>query len=333
MPSGQDAWIVGELADGGGRVGYEKASARWWTKLRQLGIFETMLFEDFDFKLLNEASFKEDSVREELIAPMLKALGYSAGGPNQIIRSQSLLHPYVYIGTKKYPITLIPDYLLKKDGKPFVIIDAKTPSEEVHKGKNVEQAYSYAIHKDVRTEFFALCNGHEFVLFHISHWPEVLSFRLQEISQVWETLVRLIGVGAERKRIIFKPDLGIHMMRLGFGFDQHGKKINQLFASLDLFVVARVDESTYTFQTHIAMGDVTFLGTFDFSKELLPEFLNAIEPRSISTEVRQRLQNAPFMWNVEPGKFGFVGLSCKLGDRVFKNEDEEYWPFIVEKFI
>jgi len=37
-----------------------------------------LLFNDFDSRLLDDAGFKEDSVREELIAPLLKALGYSA---------------------------------------------------------------------------------------------------------------------------------------------------------------------------------------------------------------------------------------------------------------
>ncbi len=121
-----------------------------------------MLFDDFQFDLLDDPAFKEDSVREELIAPMLKALGYTAGLPNQITRSPSLVHPYVYIGTRKYPINIIPDYVLRRDGEAFAVIDAKAPPEEIHKGKNVEQAYSYAIHKEVRQKAssFPLNFGH-----------------------------------------------------------------------------------------------------------------------------------------------------------------------------
>ena len=33
------------------------------------------LFKNFDFNLLDSANFKEDSVREELITPLLHALG------------------------------------------------------------------------------------------------------------------------------------------------------------------------------------------------------------------------------------------------------------------
>ncbi|MGI8467538.1 MAG: hypothetical protein ACR2N3_03720 [Pyrinomonadaceae bacterium] len=43
------------------------------------------IFSDFDFTLLDSPDFKEDSVREELILPMLKNLSYSSRGENKII--------------------------------------------------------------------------------------------------------------------------------------------------------------------------------------------------------------------------------------------------------
>jgi len=39
------------------------------------------MFQEFDFKLLNNSDFKEDSVREALIMPILKKLGYSHSNP------------------------------------------------------------------------------------------------------------------------------------------------------------------------------------------------------------------------------------------------------------
>ncbi len=64
----------------------------------------------FDFTQLNSPDFKEDSVREILILPLLFALGYQN---NQIVRSKTLQHPFLKVGSKKRPINLIPDYLLK----------------------------------------------------------------------------------------------------------------------------------------------------------------------------------------------------------------------------
>ncbi|MBC8415629.1 MAG: hypothetical protein H8E11_04295, partial [Candidatus Cloacimonetes bacterium] len=67
------------------------------------------LFKDFDFSLLDNPDFKEDSVREELISPLLKALHYDIKGHARIIRSKSLSHPYVQIGSRKRNINIIPD--------------------------------------------------------------------------------------------------------------------------------------------------------------------------------------------------------------------------------
>src|SRR5438067_9162566 len=103
-------------------------------------------FEKFDFRLLASPDFKEDSVREEIVHPILTALGYAASGQNRILRSKGLEHPFLTVGSKKKPITLIPDYLLTVDGNFTFVLDAKAPDEEIKTGQNVEQVYSYAIH-------------------------------------------------------------------------------------------------------------------------------------------------------------------------------------------
>ena len=48
------------------------------------------LFGHFDFNQLNSADFKEDSVREVIILPILQQLGYVQ---TNIVRSKSLQHP------------------------------------------------------------------------------------------------------------------------------------------------------------------------------------------------------------------------------------------------
>ncbi|MFC2020302.1 restriction endonuclease, partial [Chloroflexota bacterium] len=136
------------------------------------------LFGSFDFSILSSSDFKEDSVREEIILPILHALGYSPSGLNQIIRSRSLLNPFVNIGSQKRRIFLIPDYLLAVEGKPAWILDAKAPDENIASGENVEQAYSYAIHPDVRVKYYALSNGREFTIFNISMVNPVLYFQV-----------------------------------------------------------------------------------------------------------------------------------------------------------
>lgn len=143
------------------------------------------LFQHFDFKTLNSPDFKEDSVREVLILPLLHALGYEQ---SQIVRSKSLQHPFLKVGSKKRKITLIPDYLLKVADNYAWVLDAKAPNEEIKSGDNVEQVYSYSIHPEVRTKFFALCNGRAFALFRQDNPTPILYFELADIKDYWETL-------------------------------------------------------------------------------------------------------------------------------------------------
>ena len=151
------------------------------------------LFGTFDFSVLGSSDFKEDSVREEVILPILHSLGYSPTGLNRIVRSRTLLHPFVNIGSQKRKIYLIPDYLLAVENKPAWILDAKSPTENIAVGENVEQAYSYAIHPDIRVKYFALCNGREFIIFNVNAAKPVLYFQVSEISPYWQQLYNMLA--------------------------------------------------------------------------------------------------------------------------------------------
>lgn len=143
------------------------------------------LFDHFDFSLLNQPDFKEDSVREVLILPLLQQLGYDN---TQIVRSKSLTHPFLKIGSQKRAIHLIPDYLFKIADSYAWVLDAKAPNEDILGGDNVAQVYSYAIHPEVRTKFFALCNGNFFALFRQDVEKPLLYFALKDIAQYWDAI-------------------------------------------------------------------------------------------------------------------------------------------------
>ena len=67
----------------------------------------TNILPDVDFKTVkNDTNFKEDSVREVVIVPLLKQLGYQQ---ENIKRSKILKHPFLKVGSKKRKIDLIPD--------------------------------------------------------------------------------------------------------------------------------------------------------------------------------------------------------------------------------
>ena len=161
------------------------------------------LFENFNFALLDDPDFKEDAVRESLIKPLLNTLGYSASDPNhRIIRSKTLTHPFVKTGSnRKNKIKSIPDYLMEVDGTYAWVLDAKAPKQAIIGSDHRDQAYFYAIHPDIRTRYYALCNGSEFILFDVSRKDAVLYFLLTEIDQYWQQLVDLLSPAAYSKTV------------------------------------------------------------------------------------------------------------------------------------
>ena len=43
------------------------------------------MFDEFEFEALEDEEFKEDSVREVLVAPIVERLGYSLTGDNRVV--------------------------------------------------------------------------------------------------------------------------------------------------------------------------------------------------------------------------------------------------------
>ncbi|HOX76907.1 MAG TPA: DNA methyltransferase [Bacteroidales bacterium] len=151
------------------------------------------LFGDLDFKSLSQnPDFKEDSVREVIILPILHALGYSQAN---IIRSKALQHPFYKIGSnKKRPVLMIPDYVLKVENNFAWVLDAKSPDKSLIDDDSLEQVYGYASHPEIRTTYFALCNGLEFILYRRESTNEpVLFFSVDEIEYHWDKLKMMLA--------------------------------------------------------------------------------------------------------------------------------------------
>ena len=146
------------------------------------------MFGNFDPKLLDSSEFKEDSVRETIILPILARLGYQTSGQNRIIRSKTLVHPFIFVGTRKHPVIIIPDYTLIHDNQPLLILDAKSPTEDVLTRNHVQQAYSYAIHPEIRCKHFALYNGKRLAVFHVEQSEPLLVLSFNEFESHWSDI-------------------------------------------------------------------------------------------------------------------------------------------------
>lgn len=130
------------------------------------------IFENIDFNNLPE-DYNEICVREEIIAPLLKLLGYSSSDKSKcIVRELHLKQPFTQMETKNFKISIIPDYLIKVNGKNFFIIEAKSPRESILSRKYIQQAYSYAINMEVKAKYFVLCNGKEMSIYDVNNEEE-----------------------------------------------------------------------------------------------------------------------------------------------------------------
>ena len=295
------------------------------------------LFDQFDFHMLDDPDFREDSVREVLIVPLLKALGFSEQPPYRIIRSKHLEHPFVYIGTVKKNVTIVPDYLLERDGQYAWILDAKAPNENVDTGKNVEQAYSYAVHRDIRVSLYGLCNGRKLIVFHISKASPVIDVELKNIESIWPMVLGILGCRSAWPLGIppgFHPDLGLALTKAGFDIDDNGKKYFHIVTGIHIISVAKIEDELYSVSGIYGGPDTNgdYAATFDFGPAELPEFIAKLPPE-YQEQVRAALTRQPYRLAFRPEDSPVMTFVGDIGDKIITNPNESYQPFIAEEFI
>jgi hypothetical protein len=244
---------------------------------------------DFDFSVLEDPEYNEDAVREDLVRPFLDSLGYKPTGPIRMIRGRHLDHPYVRLGTTTRKLTLIPDYLLLSDDRVLAVVDAKGPNENIVNSEHVEQAYSYAIHPDVRAGMFALCNGRELIATEVNSLQPILRVALQEANDRWADIERALHPRFLEAPFLrgFKPDFGIASRRLGLDLGAtslHNCRVN---------FIARQDDQTYTAMCFLAQDGSDYAASFDFSALLLPELEKAL-PQPERQKLRAALSSQPY---------------------------------------
>jgi len=285
-------------------------------------------FNSFDFNLLDSPEFKEDSVREELITPLLHALGYKAQGDFQIVRGKPLLHPFVMIGSKKHRVNIVPDYLLRIKNKFAWVLDAKRPAQNILNGTNVEQAYSYAIHPEVRVNLYALCDGHQLTVFHISQIAPVFQMNLQDVKSRWSEIEKILSpytvLGYNLRPAHLYPDYGLHLYKLGYS-DQ---KVGHFFYDIPISNVVRANDQTFSININLVSGEVEFSLSFDFGFEILREFVS-LAPLRQQNVILNGLRQQPYKVDILP-PFN-VNITAHLGS-LTKTKFEEIVPMVVKQF-
>lgn len=286
------------------------------------------MFDQFDFSILHDPEFKEDSVREEIVAPILKRLGYTASGPNRIIRSRGLTHPFVSIGTQRRKINIIPDYILSVETENAFILDAKAPTELLRNSTNVEQAYSYAIHPDVRVPIYSLCNGHEIVVYHISELEPRFDCQIDSIDEHWDELNAILGPeGIQNPHLRdFLPDFGVRAKMSGAPRDT-----NWVFMECPLDNFTRVTDSLLTSFARFNDHGTECAISFDIPNTLFEQLLSTCDEH-LSAQMRELLSRSPFC--IAIGEPIVVNISAALGQPTSGlGTNEQFVPFLVEAFI
>lgn len=117
---------------------------------------------------LTSLPLSEAAVREEIIAPILKELGYRSNSENDIRYELTLQYPHDFLGRKKPatdpPIRGRADYVCYAAGRVAWTLEAKPSGPDITVD-DIEQAFTYARHPEVRAVYFCLCNGREWRIY------------------------------------------------------------------------------------------------------------------------------------------------------------------------
>lgn len=130
-----------------------------------------------DFDTMNETS-----VREAIVSPLLKKLGYDYyGAEGKIITEKTLRYERAFLGRKNPkkdpPLIGRADYICEVTSYGRWVVEVKGPTEDLTQDV-VEQAHTYASHPEVGAFYFLVTNGRSFHLYETA--------RLKRPALKWE---------------------------------------------------------------------------------------------------------------------------------------------------
>ena len=143
-------------------------------------------------------AMNETDVREEVIAPLIKRLGYRTGTEHDVIRELGLTYSRVQLGREKAsdpPLRGKADYVLEAGHRVRWVIEAKAPSAPLD-GTVEAQAWSYANHPQVRAVYFLVTNGRQFRLYATNRGPDaaaIMEFAYEEIPQRFAAITGVLS--------------------------------------------------------------------------------------------------------------------------------------------
>lgn len=228
------------------------------------------------------------------------------------------------IGRKKHPVSIIPDYTLFYDDRALMILDAKKPSEEIVNSIHVEQAYSYAIHPEVRCQIYGLCNGRHLSFFNTGRSEALLVIATSELDARWEEVSKYFSptILQTAEILDFHADFGLHAYRADI---QEGTFFS--FDGYHLQLLMPLLEHLWTVNSTCSVNDREHMISFDLDAHALEKILLAlallVEDRS---RVLEALKRSPFEADLEAQLV--VDCTALLGPKI-QGAYERFAPFRV----
>lgn len=280
-----------------------------------------------DFSNADPDTLNEDDVREDVISPMIRSLGYSLSGDKTVRRSKKLAHPFVYIGSRRHRISVVPDYTLFLNNRPVLIIEAKRPSVSVDQGPALQQAYSYAIHPDIRCPNYSVCNGLEFIMYQTSGRTPVIHSTIEEIVADWPRFFHEMSPSKLSHPFLreLNPDFGNHVALLGYT-----SHIEFTFEDLAIQVLSKLDnDKSWNVQTSYETGGISFAVSIDIDETIAHHILNAL-PINLREAAVRDLNRTIQMTMLNHAVA--VSMTCSIGTPV-TSAHEVYTPLIAKRLI
>jgi len=218
--------------------------------------------------------------------------------------------------------------LLEVNDRFAWVLEAKAPAVDIWKTQHVEQAYSYAIHSEIRVHLFALCNGKEFVLYHTSKPAPVLQFDMRLLASYWENLVKLLApANVLACDLRLGKDFGLHLKRLGFH-----EFTNLIFPEVPIAFIAHINNDLYTFGSNVSIGDGdSYVVSYDFDTAVMHQLRGKIPDQGWNI-LAQPFADEIRLVNFADRLFR-VNVDCRVGERLEENADEIFLPLRINRII
>lgn len=174
-----------------------------------------------DFGALDLTTMNETDVKEEIVRPLLRALGFRQSGQAYITTERTLTYDAAFLGRKDPkkdpPLRGRADYECGLTSYGRWVLEAKAPSVSLTR-EEAEQAHTYAAHPQVAASHYVVTNGHEFRVYQTSYPDDpVYAWALSDTHRLFDIIENILGPEAIRKRAKAQAvDIGKPLAK-GFG--------------------------------------------------------------------------------------------------------------------